>query len=103
MRFASVFSTLLAGALLVQAAPVPTEQGLDLQSRNMKAARITFYSGGQLNNPACGGPRPSKDDMIAAVKQGGAFSCGEHVHLKHGEKSVHVRVVDYCESCECLS
>ena len=61
--------------------------------------RITFYSGNQLANPACGGSTPSPHAMIAAVKNGGAFSCGDRIHIQNGAKHVTVHVVDYCESC----
>ncbi|PWN36419.1 uncharacterized protein FA14DRAFT_135178 [Meira miltonrushii] len=65
----------------------------------MTSPRITFYSGSQLDNPACGGPTPSRNSMIAAVKKGGAFACGDHIRISHKNKHIKVKVVDYCESC----
>ncbi|CAO1628289.1 unnamed protein product [Sympodiomycopsis kandeliae] len=62
--------------------------------------KATFYTGDQLDAPACGGPRPSDNDMIAAVKQGSQFKCGDHITLHKGSKSVTVKVVDMCEGCE---
>lgn len=60
---------------------------------------MTWYGGGQLSAPACGGKTPSKHDHVAAVKQGGQFKCGDEVHLHHKGKMVKAKVVDYCEGC----
>lgn len=101
----SAFVTILAAlavatSTFTSAAPVPENNEVEqLQERGMTSPRITFYSGKQLNNPACGGPRPSRNSMIAAVKEGGAFSCGDHIRISHKNKSIKVKVVDYCESC----
>lgn len=74
---------------------------IELESRAaaVTSPRITFYSGQQLNNPACGGPTPSSKAMVAAVKNGGHFKCGDWLHISKGGKSVKVKVVDYCGSC----
>lgn len=121
MRAATLFTTLLLSVAAVNALPVPKQAGglvsdddsikrgiVELESRRkhrasrsgeMTSPRITFYSGSQLDNPACGGPNPSPHSMIAAVQQGGAFSCGDRIHIQHEGKSVNVHVIDYCESC----
>jgi expansin (peptidoglycan-binding protein) len=94
--FITILATLaVATSTFTSAAPIPEQ----LEERGMTSPRITFYSGSQLNNPACGGPTPSRNSMIAAVKQGGAFSCGDHIRISHKNKSIKVKVVDYCESC----
>lgn len=109
---ATVFLTaaMLASISAVTALPFTTGQQpnarsvdapeLEARHHSMTAHRITYYSGKQMRNPACGGPNPTSHSMIAAVKQGGAFSCGDHVHIKHKHKSVVVKVVDYCASCD---
>lgn len=61
---------------------------------------MTWYGGGQLDNPACGGKTPSKWDHVVAVKQGGKFKCGDTVHLHHKNKMVEAKVVDYCAGCD---
>jgi hypothetical protein len=88
----------LASLSAITAAPVPEQEQVEAR-RTMTSNRITYYSGKQLNNPACGGPNPTSHSMIAAVKQGGAFSCGDKVQIQHGSKNVVIKVVDYCESC----
>ena len=97
--FITIFAALaIATSTFTSAAPIP-ESEEQLQERGMTSPRITYYSGSQLKNPACGGPTPSRNSMIAAVKKGGAFSCGDHIRISHKNKSIKVKVVDYCESC----
>lgn len=97
--FITIFAALaIATSTFTSAAPIP-ESEEQLQERGMTSPRITYYSGQQLQNPACGGPTPSRNSMIAAVKKGGAFSCGDHIRISHKNKSIKVKVVDYCESC----
>lgn len=93
----TVFITALfmASITAISAVPVPHKESRQV----MTSHRITYYSGKQLKNPACGGPNPNDHSMIAAVKEGGAFSCGDKVHVQHGSNSVVVKVVDFCESC----
>lgn len=104
MRSFTLFFALIsmfAIIITIQAAPVPeVEQNAaePLEAR-MKSSRITWYSGGSLNNPACGGSTPSNNAMIAAVKQGGRFNCGDNLRINYQGKSVKVRVIDYCEGC----
>lgn len=92
--------SLFAIMVTVQSAPVPEmeENASPLEAR-MKSSRITWYSGGSLTNPACGGPTPSNNAMIAAVQQGGRFKCGDNLRINYRGKSVKVRVIDYCEGC----
>lgn len=95
---------LVSSLLAIQGAPVPAQHDdASLAPRSLTSSRITYYTGNQLNNPACGGPRPSPHSMIAAVQNGGMFQCGDHIHLQNGHKHVRVRVVDYCESCASCS
>ncbi|PWN38335.1 uncharacterized protein FA14DRAFT_118260 [Meira miltonrushii] len=82
----------------VQSAPVPESEASPLEAR-MTSSRITWYSGGSLDNPACGGPTPSNNAMIAAVQQGGRFGCGDHIRINYQGNSVKVKVIDYCEGC----
>lgn len=62
--------------------------------------KLTWYGGGQLDNPACGGSTPGRNDHVVAVKQGGRFSCGDTVHIHHKDKMVAAKVVDYCAGCD---
>ena len=97
------------GGVLIDVEDALTDQGIEiLELRKMHKAhrgqsftspRITYYSGGQLARPACGGPTPSPNDMIAAVKNGGEFQCGDRIKIQHAGKHVVVRVVDYCAAC----
>lgn len=94
----------LAGSSLMDARSVAEVAEADdaatpLEERAMTSSRITYYSGSQLNNPACGGPNPGRNSMIAAVKQGGRFKCGDRITIKHKHKSIKVKVVDYCPGC----
>lgn len=62
---------------------------------------ITWYSGESLKEPACGVKEPKDSDKIAAVPESwGLGWCGKDIALQKGEKSVVVRVVDLCGSCE---
>ena len=75
----------------------------DLEARDFvsKWGKLTWYGGGQLQNPACGGPTPTDSSHIVAVKaHGGYGECGDTVHIHYNGKMVSATVVDYCESCE---
>lgn len=73
---------------------------VDPKGKGKSGVRVTYYAGNQLNNPACGGPTPNDNDMVAAVvKDGGYGSCGDKMTLTSGGKSVTVTIVDYCEGC----
>ncbi|PWN48855.1 hypothetical protein IE53DRAFT_388936 [Violaceomyces palustris] len=66
-----------------------------------KWGKLTWYAGSQLDNPACGGSRPSDDTMAVAVKKNGGYGkCGETVHIHYGGKMVSAKIVDYCAGCE---
>ncbi|SPO24850.1 uncharacterized protein UTRI_01352_B [Ustilago trichophora] len=128
MKFTTALLALLSAAVAVSATVDSNESGLhtlgersferkarhvefaarsegeqDLEKRDWvsKWGKVTWYGGGQLNNPACGGPTPTDNSMIAAVKQNGGYGkCGETVHIHYKGKMVSVKIVDYCESCE---
>lgn len=69
------------------------------RSKAIHSPRITYYGGSQLKNPACGGPNPSSGSMIAAVKKGGAFKCGDTLHISKGGRIIKVKVIDHCAAC----
>ncbi|CBQ70418.1 conserved hypothetical protein [Sporisorium reilianum SRZ2] len=74
-----------------------------LESRDFvsKWGKVTWYAGNQLNNPACGGPTPTDNSAIVAVKANGGYGkCGDTVHLHYKGKMVSAKIVDYCASCE---
>lgn len=63
MQFSTVFATVAAAAAVVSAAAIPEA---DRQVMNKRGdvytdARLTWYSGGDLEAPACGGPTPNDD------------------------------------------
>ena len=62
-------------------------------------AKFTWYGGGQLDAPACGGPTPNRNDHVVAVPTSSPAKCGDEVHLHHGGKMVKAKVVDFCEGC----
>ncbi|UZJ54775.1 hypothetical protein CBS101457_004095 [Exobasidium rhododendri] len=112
MRTSMIFMSLLASIAAVSAVPVSHQArdvslpNVELEQRDMEhfesnekramiSPRITYYSGKQLNNPACGGSNPSPESHIAAVRRGGAFSCGERIKIQHNGHEVVVKVVDY--------
>ncbi|WFD02349.1 hypothetical protein MOBT1_001031 [Malassezia obtusa] len=107
MKFTAIFVAALAVAGLASAeaparshelkARVAAENGI--QKRG--GGRLTWYSGGMLDDPACGGPTPSDEDLIVAVAEGGGYgSCNQHVELSYQGKTVKAKIVDYCEGCE---
>ncbi|EPQ31693.1 uncharacterized protein PFL1_01026 [Pseudozyma flocculosa PF-1] len=75
----------------------------DLEKRNFvsKWGKLTYYAGHQLDNPACGGPTPTDNDMVVAVKENGGYGkCGDTVHIHWKGKMVSATIRDYCEGCE---
>ncbi|KAN0061555.1 hypothetical protein ACQY0O_006402 [Thecaphora frezii] len=82
----------------LQASASPEE----LKKRNLfKHGKLTWYSGGQLSNPACGGPTPGDDEMVVAVKENGGYGdCGDTVHIHWKGKVVSAKIRDYCAGCE---
>ncbi|KAK0547547.1 hypothetical protein OC846_004802 [Tilletia horrida] len=71
-------------------------------SHSGSKAKITWYAGHQLLNPACGGPTPTDDSLIAAVNRHSPFaSCGDVIKLRSPKngRSVTVKVVDWCDTC----
>ncbi|SOV06138.1 uncharacterized protein UDID_01593 [Ustilago sp. UG-2017a] len=117
MKFTTAIFTLISAAAAVSAAAIDTnesglsalgERSFELKARHVekrdwvsKWGKATWYGGNQLNDPACGGPTPNDNSMIAAVKKNGGYGkCGETVHLHYQGKMVSVKIVDYCASCE---
>jgi hypothetical protein len=127
MRLSTVAYSLLALGIVVSAQDAAQGSAAGLQSRDATPSRdfarkmevrskkhgrnsrgeqiitngmMTWYGGGQLDNPACGGKTPSKWDHVVAVKEGGKFKCGDTVHLHHNNKMVEAKVVDYCAGCD---
>lgn len=43
--------------------------------------KLTWYGGGQLDAPACGGATPSDSSMIVAVSTDSPFKCHDKLHL----------------------
>ncbi|CCF54803.1 hypothetical protein NDA11_000892 [Ustilago hordei] len=126
MKFTTAIFTLISAAAAVSAAAIDTnesglsalgERSFELKARHVESAardthdvekrdwvskwgKATWYGGNQLNDPACGGPTPNDNSMIAAVKKNGGYGkCGETVHLHYQGKMVSVKIVDYCSSC----
>ncbi|KAE8220088.1 hypothetical protein CF319_g6332 [Tilletia indica] len=67
-----------------------------------KLAKVTWYSGKHLLNPACGGPSPSDHALVAAVNRHSPFaSCGDVLTFTSPSsgRSVTVRIVDWCDTC----
>ncbi|KAK0532790.1 hypothetical protein OC834_002060 [Tilletia horrida] len=66
-------------------------------------AKVTWYSGKHLLNPACGGPSPSDHALVAAVNRHSPFaSCGDVLTLRSPHSPAHtvrVRIVDWCDTC----
>lgn len=127
MKFTTVLFTLLSASAAIAAAIDTNESGLEVlgersferKARHVEAAarsvdgeleerdwvakngKVTWYGGSQLDNPACGGPTPTDNSAIVAVKQNGGYGkCGEWVHLHYNGKMVAAKIVDYCASCE---
>lgn len=115
MKFTTAIFTLISAAAAVSAAAIDTnesglsalrERSFELKARHVekrdwvsKWGKATWYGGNQLNDPACGGPTPNDNSMIAAVKKNGGYGkCGETVHLHYQGKMVSVKIVDYCAS-----
>ena len=121
MKFATALLTLLSAAVAVSATVDANDSGLhslgersferkarhvelaareqDVEKRDWvsKSGKVTWYAGGQLDNPACGGPTPTDESMVVAVKANGGYGkCGETVHLHYKGKMVSAKIVDYC-------
>ncbi|CEH18530.1 RlpA-like double-psi beta-barrel domain [Ceraceosorus bombacis] len=65
----------------------------------MTGAKATWYGGGQLDNPACGGPRPSDNDLVVAASESSGIPCHSTVHIHYHGKMVSAKVVDRCAGC----
>jgi hypothetical protein len=105
MKFTTIFTiATLAVASFASAerahqlkARVNAENGIEKRGHG----KLTWYAGGMLDAPACGGPTPGDDDLVLAVKSDGSYGkCGDEVELHYQGKSVRAKVRDYCEDCE---
>lgn len=109
MKFSSIIAlaTLFAaGTATVSANPV--ERAHQLKARVQKEngiekrghGKMTWYAGGMLSSPACGGEAPSDDDFVVAVAQNGGYgSCNQKVRFHYQGHSVEATIRDYCEGC----
>lgn len=91
MKFATIFSIVSMVAVgLAQAAPterahetktrIQAENGLEKRGHG----KMTWYGGGMLDAPACGGPTPKDDDLVVAVAQHGGYgSCNQKVRFHY--------------------
>lgn len=62
---------------------------------------MTWYGGGMLSAPACGGSAPQRGDMVVAVKQDSGYGkCNQKVRLHHKGKSQIAVIRDYCADCK---
>ena len=63
--------------------------------------KLTWYSGGMLSNPACGGSPPNDNDMVVAVAQGKCYgSCNQKVKFHYKGKTAEATIRDYCSGCQ---
>lgn len=70
-------------------------------SKRGNPGKMTWYGGGMLDAPACGGDAPGDNDMVVAVRQDSGYgSCNQKVRLHHNGKSHEATIRDYCEDCE---
>lgn len=60
----------------------------------------TWYSGAELNDPACGGDTPSPSDSVVAVPDGSPAECWQWIRIEWQGKSTTAQVVDNCGTCE---
>ncbi|KAL4402517.1 hypothetical protein ACI68E_000282 [Malassezia pachydermatis] len=108
MKFSTLFTVaavLVAG--VVSAAPerahelkarVQAENGLEKRRGNGK---MTWYGGGMLSAPACGGSAPSDSDHVVAVPaDGNTGRCNQRVRFHYQGKTAEAVVRDYCDGCE---
>ena len=60
----------------------------------------TWYGGGQLDAPACGGKAPKSSDYVVAVPTSSGIKCGDTLHIHRGNrKMVSATVRDLCAGC----
>ena len=103
MKFTTAFVAIVAAAGLVAAEQAPQPRGHEAKAAFRHSRRdvskrgggkLTWYAGGMLSNPACGGSSPSDDDMVVAVAQNSGYgTCNQKVKLNYkgmvtGEASV---------------
>ncbi|PWN20428.1 hypothetical protein BCV69DRAFT_299555 [Microstroma glucosiphilum] len=96
---ASVDSAVDSPAMEVERSLPVVERAPGMVLQKRRTTKATWYGGGQLDNPACGGATPTDNSMVAAVSENGPFQCGDHIKLSKGGKSVTVKVVDKCAGC----
>lgn len=93
MQF-SLLASVLVLASSVVASPIEKRAFFN------RGAKLTWYAGNALSAPACGGPTPSDNDMVAAVSRSSQFNCGDELTFEYYGKQSKVRVVDICEGCD---
>ncbi|WFD26039.1 hypothetical protein MNAN1_001014 [Malassezia nana] len=107
MKFTTVFAIVSMIAVGVAQA-APTERGHEVKARVQAEnglqkrgnGKMTWYGGGMLKAPACGGAAPTDDDMVVAVAQNGGYgSCNQKVRFHYQGKKIEATVRDYCEGC----
>ncbi|PKI84497.1 hypothetical protein MVES1_001752 [Malassezia vespertilionis] len=106
MKFAAFLAAAAIALASVSAAEAPRahlvkarmaeEAGLEKRG----SGKLTWYGGGMLSNPACGGSAPGDDELVVAVAQNGGYgSCNQRVELHYQGKSVKATIRDYCDGC----
>lgn len=110
MKFTAAFVAIIAAAGLVAAEQAPQPRGHEAKAAFRHSRRdvtkrgggkLTWYAGGMLSNPACGGSSPSDNDMVVAVAQNSGYgSCNQKVKLNYKGKTVQATIRDYCEGCD---
>ena len=109
MKFSSIIALaalFVAGSATVSAnhverahqlkARVHKENGIEKRGQG----KMTWYAGGMLNAPACGGDAPSDDDFIVAVAENGGYgSCNQKVRLHYQGQTVEATIRDFCDGC----
>ncbi|PWN99832.1 hypothetical protein FA09DRAFT_284409, partial [Tilletiopsis washingtonensis] len=60
----------------------------------------TWYGGGQLDAPSCGGKAPKSSDYVVAVPTSSGMKCGDTLHIHRGNRKMVSAVVrDTCAGC----
>lgn len=99
MRTTFIASVLALGVGMALAAPVSPKVEADVEARGNRGAHITWYGGHMLDDPYCGGTRPTDSDLVAATPWDSPYGCGDKIHFDYWGKQVTVTVVDKCDTC----
>ncbi|WFD33372.1 hypothetical protein MCUN1_000185 [Malassezia cuniculi] len=69
-------------------------------SKRSGGGKMTWYGGGMLDAPACGGKPPGKYDNVVAVAQNSGYgSCNQKVRLHYKGRTEEATIRDYCADC----